>query len=198
MLALLVVRGIRSWRALVAGPRRSGGQLRSSRSRHADQSRERTVLTILDENARAYIRESIGHRPPVNSLRALTMRPRASRPYTAAVLRALSGCSASGVAGLSTRDVALRRPGSVGCGHADDLVPGGESGVHLVAVTGCWPRRRRRDRYGRHHPVGSLRADHLQPQPGCGRLLAGLVRHQSEVGSPGAARYLRTAQGTNR
>jgi hypothetical protein len=36
-----------------------------------------------------------------------------------------------------TRDVALRRPGSGGCGHADDLVPGGESGVHLVAVTGC-------------------------------------------------------------
>jgi uncharacterized protein len=36
-----------------------------------------------------------------------------------------------------TRGVALRRPGSGGCGHADDLVPGGESGVHLVAVAGC-------------------------------------------------------------
>jgi hypothetical protein len=36
-----------------------------------------------------------------------------------------------------TRDVVLRRLGSGGCGHADDLVPGGESGVHLVAVTGC-------------------------------------------------------------
>jgi hypothetical protein len=138
MLALLVVRGIRSWRALVAGPRRSGGQLRSSRSRHADQSRERTVLTILDENARAYIRESIGHRPPVNSLRALTMRPRASRPYTAAVLRALSGCSASGVYNPATPDA--EQP--------DNASPTSS------APTGCWP------------PSTTPRS--LRPSPACG------------------------------
>jgi hypothetical protein len=35
-----------SWRALVAGRRRSWGQLRSSRNRHAGQSSERTVPTI--------------------------------------------------------------------------------------------------------------------------------------------------------
>lgn len=45
--------------------------------------------------------------------------------------------SVRGGPAVPTAGVAMRQPGSGGCGQSDDLVPSRESGVHLVPVPGC-------------------------------------------------------------
>jgi hypothetical protein len=102
------------------------------RSRRPLTSQQRTAQELKDEVVA--LRKDLDKSGHEARAATIAFSPRTAPRDESGIVRLFS---VWGGRVVFTRDVVLRRPGSGGCGHADGLVPGGESGVHLVAVTGC-------------------------------------------------------------